>query len=251
MSPALSCHDGRPGCSACSSTARSASRAYLASYWLRFQGERLEAFLPGAWSTLPLVVAGQLVALGAGRRLCAAAAHRLAVPGRSPASCVGTAASSALVGVAIGFEGVSRMAFVADAHAVVDCRRRLARRLGARHAGAGARRAAAARRSGRSRRGDDDARRGRDQPLQLPRAAEEPGPQGPQAEVPRLGVRLPVVAGQSAADDHRLHGRVHLHPARPQRGVRLLPDARPAVVDVLRQLGRRCPPARSSTTPAC
>src|SRR5437867_12600450 len=38
--------------------------AYLAAYWLRFQGDRLEAFLPGAWSTMPWVVVGQLVALG-------------------------------------------------------------------------------------------------------------------------------------------------------------------------------------------
>ena len=29
--------------------------AYLAAYWLRFHGDRLEAFLPGAWSTLPVV----------------------------------------------------------------------------------------------------------------------------------------------------------------------------------------------------
>ena len=38
--------------------------------------------------------------------------------------------------------------------------------------------------------GGDDARRRADGPLSLPRAAEDARPQGPQAEVPRLGVRL-------------------------------------------------------------
>jgi len=35
--------------------------AYLASYWLRFGSERLATFLPAAWSTVPLVVAAQLL----------------------------------------------------------------------------------------------------------------------------------------------------------------------------------------------
>src|SRR3990170_4528320 len=38
---------------------------YIASYWLRFDSERLVAFLPGAWSSVPLVVGAQLLALGA------------------------------------------------------------------------------------------------------------------------------------------------------------------------------------------
>ena len=37
--------------------------AYLAAYWLRFQGEQLRTFMPGALATLPLVVVGQLAAL--------------------------------------------------------------------------------------------------------------------------------------------------------------------------------------------
>src|ERR1700676_4674656 len=41
--------------------------AYLAAYWVRFRGDRLEAFLPGAWSTLPFVMIGQLAALAAAR----------------------------------------------------------------------------------------------------------------------------------------------------------------------------------------
>src|ERR1700687_1503752 len=41
--------------------------AYLAAYWLRFRGDRLETFLPGAWSTLPFVMVGQLAALVAAR----------------------------------------------------------------------------------------------------------------------------------------------------------------------------------------
>ena len=59
--------------------------------------------------------------------------------------------------------------------------------------------------------------RRRPEPVRLPRAAEEPGVQGPEAEVPRIGVRLPVVAGQPAADDRRLHDRLHVHPADSQR----------------------------------
>src|SRR4051812_39566204 len=39
--------------------------AYIASYWLRFDGERLAAFLPGAWATLPVVAGAQLLALAA------------------------------------------------------------------------------------------------------------------------------------------------------------------------------------------
>jgi ABC-2 type transport system permease protein len=88
--------------------------AYLAAYWLRFQGDRLATFLPGAWSTMPFVVAGQLAALVVAR----AYARRprvdwlLRVIGGVVA---GTAASSALLDVTRGFEGVSRSAFVADA----------------------------------------------------------------------------------------------------------------------------------------
>jgi lipopolysaccharide transport system permease protein len=87
--------------------------AYLASYWLRFQGDRLEAFLPGAWSTLPFVVTGQLMALV----IAGAYARRPRIDwlGRVIAGVViGTAASSVLLGITIGFEGISRSAFVAD-----------------------------------------------------------------------------------------------------------------------------------------
>ena len=40
-----------------------AACVYPVSYWLRFPGDTLETFLPGAWSTLPLVVACQVAAL--------------------------------------------------------------------------------------------------------------------------------------------------------------------------------------------
>lgn len=87
--------------------------AYLASYWLRFQDYRLELFLPGAWSTMPFVVAGQLVALV----LAGAYAPRPRVDWllRVIVGVVaGTIASSALLGLLVGFEGLSRTAFVAD-----------------------------------------------------------------------------------------------------------------------------------------
>jgi homopolymeric O-antigen transport system permease protein len=87
--------------------------AYLVSYWLRFQGERLETFLPGARSTLPVVVGGQLVAL-----LLAGAylpRPRMDWLSRVVAGVVaGTAVAAALVGLTIGFEGLSRTAFIAD-----------------------------------------------------------------------------------------------------------------------------------------
>ena len=88
--------------------------AYLAAYWLRFRGDRLETFLPGAWSTLPFVMVGQLAALAAARAY-----------GRRPridwllrviaGVMAGTAISAVLLGITAGFEGVSRSAFVADA----------------------------------------------------------------------------------------------------------------------------------------
>src|SRR4029077_5198956 len=87
---------------------------YFVAYWLRFQGGRLESFLPGALSTLPFVVAGQLAALAIAR----AYAPRprvdwlLRVTGGIAA---GTAAAGLLLGLSVGFEGVSRIAFVADA----------------------------------------------------------------------------------------------------------------------------------------
>jgi ABC-2 type transport system permease protein len=88
--------------------------AYLAAYWLRFGSERLAAFLPGLWSTVPFVVAAQIAAL-------------IAVGAYTPRPrtiwlsrvvlgvVIGTATSAVLILAALGFEGVSRMAFVADA----------------------------------------------------------------------------------------------------------------------------------------
>jgi len=88
--------------------------AYLASYWLRFQDYRLDLFLPAAWSTMPFVVVGQLVALiaaGAYTPRPRADWLRRVIVGVA----VGTAGSSAILGLTIGFEGMSRTAFVADA----------------------------------------------------------------------------------------------------------------------------------------
>jgi ABC-2 type transport system permease protein len=88
--------------------------AYLAAYWLRFRGDRLEAFLPGAWSSMPFVMIGQLAALAAARAY--ARRPRIDWLLRVIAGVVaGTAVSSVLLGMTVGFEGVSRSAFVADA----------------------------------------------------------------------------------------------------------------------------------------
>jgi ABC-2 type transport system permease protein len=87
--------------------------AYLASYWLRFPTDRLDLFLPGAWSTMPLVVSGQLLALaGVGAY---APRPRLDWLLRVTAGVVaGTVVSALVIGATLGFQGVSRIAFVAD-----------------------------------------------------------------------------------------------------------------------------------------
>jgi ABC-type polysaccharide/polyol phosphate export permease len=87
---------------------------YLAAYWLRFHDTQLREFLPGAWMTLPFVVAGQLGTLA----FLGAYARRgrvdwlLRVIG---GIVLGTAVATAVVWVSLGFDGVSRSAFVADA----------------------------------------------------------------------------------------------------------------------------------------
>jgi len=88
--------------------------AHFAAYWIRFQGGRLEEFFPGALSTLPFVVVGQLLALG----IMGAYIRRPRVDWlfRIIAGVVaGTAAASIVLGLTKGFEGVSRSAFLADA----------------------------------------------------------------------------------------------------------------------------------------
>ena len=88
--------------------------AYIASYWLRFDGEQLAAFLPVAWSTVPLVVSAQILALGALQAY--APRPKASWLSRVVAGIVlGTGAAAALLGVAVGFQGMSRMAFAADA----------------------------------------------------------------------------------------------------------------------------------------
>ena len=88
--------------------------AYIASYWLRFDSERLAAFLPGAWSTVPLVAGAQILALGALQAY--APKPTTSWLSRVVAGIVlGTAVSALLLRVAVGFQGISRMAFAADA----------------------------------------------------------------------------------------------------------------------------------------
>jgi ABC-2 type transport system permease protein len=88
--------------------------AYIASYWLRFDSAQLVAFLPGAWSTVPLVVGAQLVALGALQAY--APSPKTTWLSRVVGGIVlGTAAAALLLRVAVGFQGISRMAFAADA----------------------------------------------------------------------------------------------------------------------------------------
>src|SRR5262245_52041467 len=88
--------------------------AYLASYWLRFESERLSAFLPGAWSTVPLVVGAQILAL-VGLHAYAPRPKASWLSRVVAGVLVGTLLSAALVRAIVGFEGILRMAFAADA----------------------------------------------------------------------------------------------------------------------------------------
>ena len=91
-----------------------AATANVAAYWLRFQGGRFEEFLPGALSTSVFVVVGQVAALvlaGAyDRRPRLDWLFRVIV-----GVLAGTTIAAGAVGLVLGFEGVSRSAFVADA----------------------------------------------------------------------------------------------------------------------------------------
>jgi ABC-2 type transport system permease protein len=93
--------------------------AYLVSYWLRFQEGQLNAFLPGALATIPFVVAGQV----AGMAAIGAYAHRPRVDWILrviSGAILGTLAASGVLGVTLGFQGVSRSAFAADAMVFVS-----------------------------------------------------------------------------------------------------------------------------------
>jgi lipopolysaccharide transport system permease protein len=88
--------------------------AYASAYWLRFPGDRLPTFLPGLSLTAPVVIVSQLVALAALRAY--AAMPRNSWLFRVVAGVVlGAAAAMVITGGTLGFEGISRMAFVADA----------------------------------------------------------------------------------------------------------------------------------------
>ncbi len=172
--------------------------AYLAAYWLRFYGDRLEAFLPGAWSTMPLVVGMQLAALGAVR----AYARRPRVDWlvRVIAGvALGTAARERPHRPVDGLRGHLAQRISRRRHAAVDRGHRLARRVGSQGTSESTRCRALAPGSELVDRSAEmtTLTRGRAEPLQVSRAAQEPRPQRYQAEVPRLGVRLSVVAGQS------------------------------------------------------
>jgi ABC-2 type transport system permease protein len=88
---------------------------YPASYWLRFTGDQLAQFLPGAWSTLPFVVSCQLLGLVLLRAYAPDLSRGAWFVRVTAGVTAGTAASGALVGLILGFSGVSRIAFVADA----------------------------------------------------------------------------------------------------------------------------------------
>jgi ABC-2 type transport system permease protein len=87
---------------------------YMAAYWLRFRGDRIEAFLPKTLEALPWVVGVQIAAV----LMAGAYASRPRVDwlARVIAGVVaGTATAAILFGLTIGFEGISRMVYLADA----------------------------------------------------------------------------------------------------------------------------------------
>jgi homopolymeric O-antigen transport system permease protein len=87
---------------------------YLVCYRIRFESGQLSTFLPMAWSTTPVVIASQLAALAAvGAYVPRPRAIWLARV--LSGVLIGSAAAMALVGFAFGFDGVSRMALIADA----------------------------------------------------------------------------------------------------------------------------------------
>jgi len=88
--------------------------AYIVSYWLRFDSERLATFLPVAFSTVPLVAGAQILALGALQAY--APRPKASWLSRVVAGiALGTAASALLLRITVGFQGISRMALAADA----------------------------------------------------------------------------------------------------------------------------------------
>jgi len=91
-----------------------AMATYFLAYWLRFRAPVLQTFLPGAWTSVPIVVGAQLLAL----TLTGAYTRRepLAWLLRVIAAVVsGTALASIAIALTIGFAGLSRSAFAVDA----------------------------------------------------------------------------------------------------------------------------------------
>jgi homopolymeric O-antigen transport system permease protein len=91
-----------------------AASSYLAAYWLRFQGDHFDDFVWAAWSTMPIVVVGQLLGL----MVAKAYAPRPRVDWLLRVALgivLGTGAAALAIRVTTGFEGVSRLAFAADA----------------------------------------------------------------------------------------------------------------------------------------
>jgi lipopolysaccharide transport system permease protein len=88
--------------------------AYIVSYWLRFDSERLATFLPVAFSTVPLVAGAQILALSAMQAY--APKPKASWLSRVVAGiALGTAVAALLLRIVVGFQGISRMAFAADA----------------------------------------------------------------------------------------------------------------------------------------
>ena len=84
-----------------------ATAAYLTAYWLRFQGDRLALFIAGAWSTLPVIVISQLIALVITGAYGARPKFDWLVQVVGGV-VVGAAAASGVMGATLGFTGVSK-----------------------------------------------------------------------------------------------------------------------------------------------
>jgi ABC-2 type transport system permease protein len=91
-----------------------AAASYLLAYRLRFTDERFGAFIATALNSLPIVVGCQLAALAAAGVYRSGGRYRL-VSRLLLAVATGTGIAALLTHATLGFGGVSRMAFLADA----------------------------------------------------------------------------------------------------------------------------------------
>ena len=225
--------------------------AYVLAYRLRFLDARFDAFLASSFRTLPVTVGCQLAALIAAGVYRPRSRYRF-VSRLLASVVVGTMAAALLTRTLFGFEGVSRITFLADATFLAAAAITWRGIYLLWH-------------SGRATHGDPSEAA----PL-VDRSQDAMSMSATFLSMVRYRELLKNLVLKDLKLKYRgsvfgflwslvnpllmivgLHGRLHLHPAGPQRRLRLLPDARPCCPGRSSPAPPRCRPARSSTTPAC